>query len=217
MRVLDGTFSIYSVVQLIKLFIFRLVKLRTVPTFKRRFDLLEFSVMNSTPGGMFMEFGVAEGFSAEYIASLIPTKTLYGFDSFEGLPEDLGATVKGTFARGEYGIPQVSDNIELIVGWFEDTLEQFLEDHPEKASFIHCDADLYSSTKHVLSTLTLYNRLERGTIIQFDEFFTMQKGLKSEYNAFIEIVEDYRIKFEYIGYSFNKFSVRILEIGGAAQ
>jgi len=35
-----------------------------------------------------MEFGVYEGGTINFIAGLNPTKTIYGFDGFKGLPEE---------------------------------------------------------------------------------------------------------------------------------
>ena len=56
--------------------------------FKDREELLRYSISKTKANGLFLEFGVSAGRTVNYIASLVPDKTIYGFDSFEGLPED---------------------------------------------------------------------------------------------------------------------------------
>lgn len=55
--------------------------------FRYREDLLTRSLDKVEFDGLFMEFGVFKGKSINYIASQIGDKTVYGFDSFEGIPE----------------------------------------------------------------------------------------------------------------------------------
>ncbi|WP_051656756.1 hypothetical protein [Butyrivibrio sp. AE3004] len=76
-------------------------------------------------------------------------QTIYGFDSFEGLPEDWFTAStdfnEGSLRQGK--IPEVRKNVELVVGLFDATLTDFLEAHKENVAFMHIDCDLYSSTK----------------------------------------------------------------------
>ena len=117
-----------------------------------------------------MEFGVFNGTSINHIADRVAPHKVYGFDSFKGLaPADGWYKVrKGYFALPEP--PAVRDNVELVVGLFEDTLPEFLSKHPEPASLIHVDCDLYDSTKTVLDNTGLASIVSSGTIIMFDEF-----------------------------------------------
>jgi hypothetical protein len=49
--------------------------------------------------GLILEFGVGGGRTTNFIAALCWQKTVHGFDSFKGLPEDWqGPCQKGTFA-----------------------------------------------------------------------------------------------------------------------
>jgi len=91
---------------------------------------------------LWLEFGVASGNTINYISKF--TKyNVYGFDSFEGLPEKWrDGFEKGTFNRNG-NLPQVNDNVILIKGWFKDTLYQFIHNKNKKISFIHIDCDLY--------------------------------------------------------------------------
>jgi hypothetical protein len=80
-----------------------------------------------------------------------PESRFYGFDSFEGLPEDWGNKAKGTFSRqGEP--PRLDDErVRFVVGWFHETLPGFVAEGSDyEAVLVHLDADLYSSTLFAL-------------------------------------------------------------------
>lgn len=168
------------------------------PTFKNRLDLLTYSLSKVETDGMYLEFGVFNGRSINHIAKQIPDKHVYGFDSFEGLPEDWqSAYPKGYFSMDN--LPKVEKNVTLIKGWFDDTLPKFVEEHKnEKVAFINSDSDLYSSTKTTLECLK--NNVQSGTIIQFDEYLNYPGWEDNEYKAFMEFIEATGYKYEYIGY-----------------
>lgn len=145
--------------------------------------------------GLVLEFGVAGGHSINFIADQVKDEKVFGFDSFEGLPEDWTNTYKkGHFAQS---LPEVRDNVELMVGWFDRTLPDFLESHPGPVSYLHVDCDLYSSTKVIFELLA--ERIVPGTVIVFDEFFNYPTWRDHEYKAFIEFVEARGIAFRYLG------------------
>lgn len=104
-------------------------------------------------GGGYLEFGVYSGGTINQISAAKPDKIVYGFDSFEGLPE----TWRSGFDKGYFdtkeNLPKVNENVRLIKGWFDETLPSFVKAHPEKCEFIHVDCDLYSSTKRSLRNL----------------------------------------------------------------
>ena len=109
----------------------------SVRSFPDAFTLLTHS-MQKTEGidGPVCEFGVASGRSINHIAKLVPHETVFGVDSFDGLPEDWqGVMPKGTFRRKE--LPAVRDNVSLIRGLFADTLGSFLEDHAAPVKLLH--------------------------------------------------------------------------------
>jgi hypothetical protein len=134
--------------------------------------------------GLLLEFGVFRGETINRISNFFPDRTVFGFDSFEGLPDDFTPwLLKGTFSLdGE--LPEVNDNIVLVKGWFEDTLQTFLNVNKRKVALVNFDADLYSSTKFVLDTLLENNRLISGTILHFDEF--IHPEYSGEMRAFVE-------------------------------
>ena len=119
----------------------------------------------------YLEFGVFAGRSLKWwlSANKDPASSFVGFDSFLGLPEDWRAGRQaGTFARGGKP-PQIDDSrCRFEIGWFTDTLPPFVRafGHPRR-TVIHLDADLYSSTLFVLTTLAPV--LRNGDILVFDE------------------------------------------------
>ena len=179
--------------------------------FTNRRAMWEYILMNEIEiDGRFLEFGVFEGSSINYIAALKPGHTIYGFDSFEGLPADWGLDVHCNFIpKGHLDkkgiLPQVNSNVRLVKGWFENTLPSFLDEHSENCAFTHIDCDIYSSTKTVL--FTLRDRIVPGTVIQFDEFFNYPGWQKHEYKAFQEFLIQTGMKCKYLGY--NDASVQV--------
>jgi SAM-dependent methyltransferase len=176
-------------------------KMIGVPRFQDRNDLLNFACKNITVDGPSFEFGVWSGHSVNLIASLLPSSKVYGFDSFEGLPEAWFGKADGIgvglFSRnGE--LPQVRENVELVVGWFDHVLAPFLNTHEfEKIALLHIDCDIYSSAQSVFSYL--YKKIVPGTIIVFDEYFNYPTWQRHEYAAFQEYVAYRQIKYEYFG------------------
>ncbi|WP_294535172.1 class I SAM-dependent methyltransferase [uncultured Rhodoblastus sp.] len=166
-----------------------------LPTFTDHLALLAYAMGQRKLEGLILEFGVFSGQTINFLASLT-TQRIYGFDSFEGLPEDWRPDFpKGCFRRD---LPEVGDNVELVVGWFDQALPTFLANHSEKASLIHVDCDLYSSTKIIFDLCQ--DRIAAGTIIVFDEFFNYVGWRRHEYKAFMELIATKDLRFKYIGY-----------------
>lgn len=172
--------------------------LADVPVFENRHRLLEHSIasVDESLDGHFCEFGVYKGESINRIASLT-SRTVHGFDSFEGLPETWRPGYeKGTFAID--GLPEVRPNVELHKGWFEDSLPVWAREHPGPIAFAHMDADLYSSTKTVFDVLA--DRFVPGTVVQLDEYYNYPGWREGEYKAFQEFVAEQGFDYEYLGY-----------------
>lgn len=178
---------------------FAMQNLLETPCFDNRFEMMEhiFCDEQMDDAGLLLEFGVFTGNSINFISEYHPTRVVYGFDSFEGLPENWTCDPKGKYSLGG-GLPTVRSNVRLIKGWFDETLPAFVRDHEEPCSFIHIDCDLYSSTKTVLDHLR--GKIVPGTIIVFDDFYNYPGWQQHEYRAFMEFTEECRIKFEYIAY-----------------
>ena len=101
----------------------------------------------------------------------LPNATIYGFDSFQGLPEDwdIGSGRKAPKEAFDMrgGLPNVMSNVKLVKGFYNDTLAPWLATHAGSVRLLHLDCDLYSSSVTVLETLE--PRIVPGSIIVFDE------------------------------------------------
>ncbi len=161
--------------------------------------------------GLVLEFGVRFGNTIRQIAGLA-RQPVHGFDSFEGLPEVWHHEPKGSYTtKGE--IPKVPPNVQLHVGWFEDTLPVFLEKRGDAVRFINIDCDIYSSTKTVLELLA--PRMVVGSVLVFDEYIGNEHWRDDEFKAFQEAVARYGWAYEYLCFSvFTKqVAVRITALG----
>ena len=146
--------------------------------------------------GLFMEFGVYKGNTINLISATVPDKIVYGFDSFEGLPEDWRYDLRKGGFDVNGNLPQVNSNVRLVKGWFNETLPAFVKAHPEPCAFIHVDCDLYSSTKTIFDNLR--SQIVSGTVIAFDEYFNYPGWQEGEYKAFMEFIAENNLEFEYI-------------------
>ncbi|MGH8119515.1 MAG: class I SAM-dependent methyltransferase [Gammaproteobacteria bacterium] len=165
--------------------------------FWRLDEILKYCVHQAPAEGLLLEFGVATGKSINTIAAAARERTVHGFDSFEGLPEDWCGHVetRGSFSR-KGRRPQVRANVRLHKGWLKDTLKAFKEECPGPVAFLHIDCDLYSSTREVLQGLA--DRLRVGTVIEFDEYFNYPNWQQHEFRAWQEFVRDQGLAYRYL-------------------
>lgn len=160
-----------------------------------------------TVSGLYLEFGVFSGTTINHIAEYVgPETVVHGFDSFQGLPEAWGPAGKGTFDRDGVA-PDVRDNVRLHPGWFSESIDRFLAGHEGPSAFIHCDADLYSSTRTILTKMR--SRIISGTVIVFDEYINYPNWREHEYRAFSEFIDLTGHEFEYIAYTDRRYSVAV--------
>jgi len=172
--------------------------------FQGRWKLLAAAIEEASSDGLFLEFGVEKGDSANFIARHLAERgsksVVHAFDSFEGLPGEWSGTFEkaGKFSLGGK-IPELLPNVEAHKGWFSDTIPPFSEKHGGQISLLHIDCDLYSSTRDVLFGLA--NQIKPGTIVVFDEYFNYHNWQMHEHRAWTEFVEAYGIKYTYRGFS----------------
>ena len=175
------------------------------------FHLDQFKVIESKRedvlDGYVLDLGVCKGNSTSRLARIFPERTIHGFDSFEGLPEDWSYVLKGTFdVRG--ALPDVPDNVVLHKGWFEDTLPAWKEAHCDlPVSILRVDCDIYSSTKTIFDVLG--DRLEPGSWLVFDELIGYRGWKKHEYRAFTEFIEKTGFDYSYVAYGLTHVIVRL--------
>ena len=89
----------------------------------------------------YIEFGVSGGDSIRWWAENIthPLARFYGFDTFEGLPENWGTYRKGDMNSA---VPQINDDrVVFIRGLFQETLPSFLRNEyvSGRRKVIHLD------------------------------------------------------------------------------
>jgi hypothetical protein len=151
--------------------------------------------------GDYLEFGVCHGTSIMCLYRVlskhnINSMRLFGFDSFEGLPNDEeNHWEKGQFKSdyeytkkklNEYGVDW--NRVKLIKGWFNETLNKgFIDKYNiERADLIMVDCDMYSSAKEALNFCRPLIKDE--SIIVFDDWNPLAKVNKGEKRAFDEFL-----------------------------
>lgn len=145
------------------------------------------------------EFGVYTGQSMVDIGKVLEQKgviptVMWGFDSFEGLPESDEPLFQECWRAGNFSSKSyfsenntekcieilyniVSENInsdtevKMVKGFYEDVLSDTLKDELGlmPAVYVDLDCDLYSSTVTCLDFLCQNDLLAKGTIVGFDD------------------------------------------------
>jgi hypothetical protein len=168
--------------------------------------------------GLFIELGVTAGKTINFIAALNPHQKIYDFASFAENPEDwtrdYGILITGTCgcSRPDF-LPAVLHNVELIRGWFHETLPDFIQakDIEDPIAFLHIDIDTYSSAATAFEILG--PKIQPGTIIVLDEFYNYPGFEEHEFKAFSEFLESSGFEARYLAY--NKYhqqvAIEILE------
>jgi len=171
---------------------------------------LDFALAKLAPqldhDSLWLEFGVWMGQSLDKLGKrsheLGRARKVFGFDSFRGLPENW-RTTHGVFnkaweqkftLRGAFDMkgepPQWfvdTDNVDFVVGWFNESLPAFLEKEKGPVSLVHVDSDLYSSALTVLNLVG--PRLRPGSIIIFDELVNYAGFRDGEVRALYDWLE----------------------------
>lgn len=149
------------------------------------------------------EFGVYSGESMIDIQNLyndkgINIEAFYGFDSFEGMPEETAEPLaQEGWAKGKFNACerfkaespldcsnkvidhilkeckfQCAQTIRMIPGFFEDTLVDDLVQRckMKPAAFVDLDADIYSSTLTALDFMCRNKLIVPGTLLAYDDW-----------------------------------------------
>ena len=161
-----------------------------------RWAFFDSVVERSDQSRPFYEFGVFRGEAFKYLITTF--KNGFGFDTFEGLPEDWHEEKAGSYSSGG-SIPEIAGG-EFIAGKFEDTLPSFFSKPRPVASIINFDADLYSSTICALNNAK--SVIDSRTILIFDEFIVNENWEQDEYKALNEFCTLNNYAFEVLAVSF---------------
>jgi hypothetical protein len=147
------------------------------------YTMLKWGILHLHPrqDDLWLEFGVSEGFSVNLTAALRgpnASEPIHAFDSFLGLPEDWN----GVFKKGMFSLkgisPPLDPNVQLHVGWFNETLEPFFQAHPgHHIAYVNLDMDLYSGALYVLKQIM--PRFRAGTVLHFHELVKYNDASKT--------------------------------------
>ena len=165
------------------------------------------------------EFGVYTGGSMKGIAERVRGfDTLWGFDSFTGLPEEEAGIKKegrhwnsGAFSSADafhtYNSVKLFErlrqkinhsNVQFVSGFFNETLtEQLLHKRKFKpALIIDVDSDLYISAKNCIEWMIRSHLLVPGSLLRYDDW----KGDASwgESRAHMELTNKFKLKWKNI-------------------
>lgn len=178
-------------------------------TSNEKADMWSYAVNKIKVDGHIAEFGVFQGASINYLSNKIYPKTIFGFDSFFGLSEDFVVDYpKGGFNLNGL-LPSVNENVELIPGFFPDTLPNWLNNNPGLFSFLNIDCDTYESTYFILNSIGP-TKIVPGTIILFDEYLGFHGWENSEFKAWQEYCKVNNVKYKYLAVCHLQVLVEIL-------
>lgn len=158
------------------------------PVYNDRWEVFQFVIKNEIANTAidYYEFGVEDAATFKWWIEKIEEKNshFYGFDTFEGLPDNWGIYKKGSFSMQGI-VPEIADSRgKLIKGLFQETVFDFLKNTShEKRKVILLDADLYDSTYFVLNTIAPY--LKKNDLLIFDEF----NSVNHEFSAYLDFSE----------------------------
>lgn len=151
---------------------------------------------NDVPGHP-VEIGVYKGGSLAHIAECFPHKTVFGFDTFKGLPAS-GHSSREIHEPGDFsdtsreGVTQYLSRVEhvanfqLVEGIFPNSVPANLN----QICFAHLDVDFEKSTKECLQWLKKHLH-PRGVIVVDDYGWSRCPGVKPAVDSFAESFDIY--------------------------
>ncbi len=175
-------------------------------SYEKRYGMYEWVIEKEklTEPINYIEFGVASGQSFRWFLeqNKNPHSRFYGFDTFDGLPEDWGTFKKGAFSN-DNKIPEITDSRgKFYQGLFQQTVPGFLKEiDTSKRNVLMMDADLYSATLYALTSFAPF--LKKGDIIFFDEFAVPTH----EFKVFQDFTQSYYINLELMATANNYYFV----------
>jgi len=143
----------------------------------------------------YLEFGVADGRSIRKIAHEFthPDSLFVGFDSFIGLPERWMMHARGTFTNRGLEPDFGDSRVKFVKGWFQNTFHEslgWLIPHLSRPVLVHYDADLYSSTLFLLTSLWPHCR---------EYHFIMDDFMVDDIVALHDFSLAYPVEIEFLG------------------
>lgn len=161
--------------------------------------------------GDIVEFGTYFGHWIQVLCETLEkrqwNRKVWGFDSFEGLPEPDVKLNPDCWTKGMYSAPfeevkarlQVDkrDYLQLVKGWFDKTLVESPATTIEKIAFARLDGDLYESCVPCLQYLD--GRMVDGAVLVFDDWqFSTEIGEPRAFKEWLDAGGAQRYRFEYL-------------------
>lgn len=146
--------------------------------------------------GVYCEFGCFTGAALKHVLNLtsksnfLSIKLIYGFDSFQGFPEEVHSEFKSENFIADYNqVKKLEDKsngrCKIIKGFFKETLEEEnLKKEISKISLAFIDCDLAVSSKPVFDFIK--SRLVNGSFIIIDDYYNIDKNGNSIRQEFLK-------------------------------
>jgi hypothetical protein len=172
--------------------------------YNKRYPMYEWVIKKERLTGPvnYIEFGVAGGQSFDWFMSRNSDSEsrFYGFDTFDGLPEDWGPFKKGAFSNNNT-MPVIKDwRGKYFKGLFQQTVPGFLPElDNSRRNVLMMDADLWSATLYALTSLSPY--LKKDDIIFFDEFVVPTH----EFKAFLDFTQSHYLNLQLVAAANNYY------------
>jgi hypothetical protein len=167
--------------------IYKKIEHATMLDFDRAYILFQAAQATRFPDGSSAECGVYRGGSSSLIASVYPGRKHYALDTFEGFPDVIAGI--DMHKKGGFSDTSLSDvkklfsgypNVVMMKGTFSESFEAIQQ---EAFSFVHVDADLYTSTLECCEFF--YKKMVPGGIMLFDDYLVPDTpGVKKAVDEF---------------------------------
>lgn len=159
-----------------------------------RFGALDLA-LDAAPPGLIVELGVWRGDSLRHLARRAPGRSLHGFDSQTGFPEDGRPDWQQDFRLP--GAPRLPRTATLHVGEFGASLPRFAASLRQPIGLVNIDCDIHSSAS--IALLALAPHLRPGVVLHLDEALNYDTWLWNEMLALFELLEATGLGLRWIG------------------
>lgn len=166
-------------------------------------------------GGQVYQFGVFGGSSMRMLYEALLPSTLWGFDSFQGMPRTSNPSIKD-WSPGSYATDPRKERwpseVRWVEGWYDQLDDRIVRRRQMRpATYVDMDCDLYESTRTALDFMLRNRLIVAGTVVGYDDWWVMPCGdpwanatidapLRSgEGRAHAEMAERYAVQFRCVG------------------
>jgi len=121
------------------------------------------------------QFGVYKGSSMKQLNTILKPNTLWGFDSFEGLPETEEQNIRDWKVHAYRDDPRKNlkayKNFKFVSGYFNVSLTDEIASQMRSANYIDIDVDLFESSITALGFMFRNKIAVPGTYIGYDDIW----------------------------------------------